>query len=82
MRAIDFGPTTWRTSSYSSDQANCVQVGWRTSSYSSDTSNCVEVRPGTLVGVRDSKNPDGGLLAFPAAAWTTACREHFTRDDA
>lgn len=35
---------TWRKSSYSTDQANCVEVaGWHTSSYSTNQANCVEV---------------------------------------
>jgi uncharacterized protein DUF397 len=36
----------WRKSSYSSDQANCVEVahaGWQKSSHSTDNANCVEV---------------------------------------
>jgi hypothetical protein len=55
MRAIDFGPVTWRKSSYSTDQANCV-----------------EVRLGQVVGVRDSKDPESGVLAFSAGAWQAA----------
>jgi hypothetical protein len=64
----------WRKSSYSSDQANCVEVaalGWRTSSYSSSQANCVEVAlRGPAVGVRDSKDPDGPVLAVPAGRWS------------
>ncbi|MFP3991741.1 DUF397 domain-containing protein [Streptomyces sp. E11-3] len=45
---------------------------WRKSSHSNgDGGNCVEVRddlPG-LVPVRDSKNPHGPALVFPASAW-------------
>jgi uncharacterized protein DUF397 len=44
---------------------------WRKSSYSVGQGNCVEVAgnvPGT-VAVRDSKDPAGPHLAFPAAAW-------------
>lgn len=44
---------------------------WRTSSYSSSGSNqCVEVgvAPGA-VGVRDSKNREGGRLAVSRTAW-------------
>ncbi|GAA1124789.1 MULTISPECIES: DUF397 domain-containing protein [Streptomyces violaceusniger group] len=45
---------------------------WRKSSYSNgDGGDCVEVAdnlPG-LVPVRDSKNPDGPALVFPAGSW-------------
>lgn len=64
----------WRKSSYSSDQANCVEVaalGWRTSSYSSSASNCVEVAlGGPAIGLRDSKDPHGPVLAVPAGCWS------------
>ncbi|WP_223242405.1 DUF397 domain-containing protein [Streptomyces sp. CBMA123] len=42
------------------------------SSYSgNDGGNCIEVAPGFpgLVPVRDSKDPHGPALVFPAAAW-------------
>jgi hypothetical protein len=74
----------WRKSSYSSDQANCVEVaalGWRTSSYSSSEANCVEVAlDGPAVGVRDSKNSDGPVLAVPATHWATFLRGLATGD--
>jgi hypothetical protein len=43
---------------------------WRKSSYSSDSGNCVEIafRP-DQVGVRDSKDPDGPVLAYTTKAW-------------
>lgn len=47
-------------------------MSWRKSSYSSNGGgNCVEVarqRPGT-VAVRDSKDPDGPVLAVAPATW-------------
>ncbi|MBD3011273.1 DUF397 domain-containing protein [Streptomyces sp. 5-10] len=47
-------------------------AAWRKSSYSNNNGgNCVEVAdnlPG-LVPVRDSKNPDGPALVFPAGSW-------------
>ncbi|MGM1059751.1 DUF397 domain-containing protein [Saccharothrix sp. Mg75] len=45
---------------------------WRKSSYSGPNGgNCVEVaHTGTSTGVRDSKNPGGGVLVFGTGAWT------------
>ncbi|MGK5496943.1 DUF397 domain-containing protein [Streptomyces sp. URMC 125] len=45
---------------------------WRKSSYSGgDGGNCVEVAAGPgAVRVRDSKDREGGALAFPPAAWS------------
>lgn len=47
------------------------QDRWRTSSYSSENGSCVAVDFPTAgpVAVRDSKNPSGPQLAFPANAW-------------
>jgi hypothetical protein len=47
-------------------------ITWRTSSYSGDNGgNCVEVGTAAhTVAVRDSKNPDGPVLAFATGAWT------------
>lgn len=61
----------WRKSSYSNGSNSCVEVGaWRKSSYSNGSNACVEA---TLldptVAVRDSKNPTGPVLEFPAAGW-------------
>jgi hypothetical protein len=46
-------------------------VAWRTSSHSgSNGGTCVEVgTAGLAVRVRDSKYPDGPLLAFAADTW-------------
>jgi hypothetical protein len=44
---------------------------WRKSSYSgANGGQCVEVGNDTrLIAVRDSKDPDGSVLAFAAATW-------------
>ena len=46
-------------------------VHWRKSSRSGgESGQCVEVAKASgLVGVRDSKNPDGPVLRFSPAAW-------------
>ncbi|MFF7991554.1 DUF397 domain-containing protein [Kitasatospora xanthocidica] len=47
-------------------------LAWRKSSYSGDDGgDCIEVAPGFpgLVPVRDSKDPHGPVLLFPASAW-------------
>jgi len=48
------------------------EAQWRTSSFSGDNGNCVQLAalPDGSVGVRDSKDPDGGLLAFTRAEIT------------
>jgi hypothetical protein len=70
--------TRWRTSTRSNNNGDCVEVaGWRKSSRSNTNGNCVEVGTGAgdgpgevVVGVRDSKNRDGGVLTVSAPAWT------------
>lgn len=52
---------------------------WRTSSYSGQGQDCVEVNLGKEVGVRDSKDPDGGQLAASSSAWR-ALLANITRD--
>lgn len=68
--------TTWRKSSYSGAQTECVEVGnaWRKSGYSGASGECVEVGNADLnanrvVVVRDTKDRDGAALAFGAGAW-------------
>ncbi|GAA2270836.1 DUF397 domain-containing protein [Kitasatospora cystarginea] len=45
---------------------------WRRSSFSGAQSNCIEVADGIsgVVPVRDSKDPHGPALLFPADAWS------------
>ncbi|GHJ45908.1 DUF397 domain-containing protein [Catellatospora sp. TT07R-123] len=47
-------------------------TNWRKSTRSGGGDNCVEVatsEDGSHVGVRDSKDPNGGILAFPSVVW-------------
>ena len=66
--------TTWRKSSYSGSQANCVEVAalpWRKSSYSGGQANCVELgsAPGHVL-IRDTKtNGTGPVLRVTLTAW-------------
>ncbi|MER5639639.1 DUF397 domain-containing protein [Kitasatospora sp. NPDC002227] len=55
MQNLDLGAANWRRSSFSD----------------SNVGDCVEVAAGFpgLVPVRDSKDPEGPVLLFPAAAW-------------
>ncbi|WP_037669829.1 DUF397 domain-containing protein [Streptomyces griseus] len=45
---------------------------WTKSSYSVGNGECVEVKSPTVsaLAVRDSKDPQGPVLAFPADAWS------------
>ena len=54
MTAADVDAITWRKSSHSGSNGDCVEVGW------ADTED---------VAVRDSKHPGGPTLAFPAGPW-------------
>lgn len=56
---------TFATTAYSSD------VAWRRSRFSGPNNECVEVADGVIdvVPVRDSKDPCGPALIFPASAW-------------
>ncbi|OLZ70982.1 DUF397 domain-containing protein [Streptomyces sp. IMTB 2501] len=54
-KGIDLGSVTWRKSSYSNQEGgDCLEVA--------------NTFP-ALIPVRDSKNPDGPVLLFPAPAW-------------
>ena len=52
--------------------ANLAEFRWRKSSRSSTWSNCVEVAfADQAVMTRDSKHPEGAVLAFSAGDWTS-----------
>ncbi|MFE2375818.1 DUF397 domain-containing protein [Streptomyces sp. NPDC059398] len=57
MRSIELSAAAWRRSSYSNQ----------------DGGECVEVADGcdAVVPVRDSKNPNGPVLAFAADRWSS-----------
>jgi hypothetical protein len=61
----------WRKSAASAANGACAEVGaWRKSSASMSNGQCAEVgQGGAVVGVRDSRDPDGAVLAFPAQTW-------------
>ncbi|RKT51938.1 DUF397 domain-containing protein [Saccharothrix australiensis] len=60
VSTVDFSGAAWRKSSRSNGASNA---------------NCVEVAVvGSAVGVRDSKSPGAGVLAFPAARWASFVR--------
>ncbi|GIG91724.1 DUF397 domain-containing protein [Plantactinospora endophytica] len=56
MYEINMADATWRTSSRSGGNGNCVEVADNL---------------GAVVAVRDSKDRSGAVLAFRHAAWAT-----------
>ncbi|GAA4860193.1 DUF397 domain-containing protein [Saccharopolyspora cebuensis] len=64
----ELAQVTWRASSYSGPEGNCVEVG---------------AAPG-VVGVRDSKDRDGAVLVFDRQRWSrflAALRDGDARSD-
>lgn len=68
---------SWRKSSRSTGQSECVEVGnWRKSTRSGSQAECVEVGTAQqIVAVRDTKDIDGPTLQFPATSWVTFVRQ-------
>lgn len=74
---------TWAKSSHSQGNGNCLEAKFQKSSYSNSSSgNCLEARfhkssysngcacePDDTIIVRDSKNPEGGVLEFSPDSW-------------
>jgi hypothetical protein len=52
---------------------NPSKLAWHTSSRSGGSGTCVEVASieGVLAMVRDSKDPAGPVLSFPASSWVS-----------
>lgn len=85
MRA-DLRNATWRKSTYSNGQADCLEIAddipirdWRKSTYSDTVAECIEVAdniPGgrAAIAIRDSKRPSGPALLLPHAAWADFIR--------
>jgi len=49
--------------------------GWRKSTYSGSGNNCVEVHTSHhRIAVRDSKNPNAGVLTFTPGQWRAFTR--------
>jgi Domain of unknown function (DUF397) len=72
MNAEEFSNAVWRKSSRSNGGGNCIELAWRKSSQSNGGGECVELaRTPQFGAVRDSKNPGGPMLVFPAASLTT-----------
>ncbi|BCK71411.1 toxin [Streptomyces libani subsp. rufus] len=78
---LDLAVAEWVRSSYSdASGGNCVEFSrtfsWVKSSYSDgDGGQCLEfsrvlTEPHGLVPVRDSKDPEGPALIFPAGGWS------------
>ncbi|MFD8755039.1 DUF397 domain-containing protein [Kitasatospora sp. NPDC059577] len=55
------------------DRVDLDGASWGKSSYSNNGGSCVEVAPGFpgVMPVRDSKDPSGPTLLFPAEAWAS-----------
>lgn len=65
-------PTLPRKPACSEDRGGNVALPWRKSRHSSwGSSNCAEVAQleGRIIGVRDSKNPEGHVLRFTEEEW-------------
>jgi len=65
------------------DEAGLRSLNWRKAQRSQGNGDCVEVAAANEeILVRDSKNPDGFVLGYPAGAWRSflANAKHGTYD--
>ncbi|MFI7103745.1 DUF397 domain-containing protein [Streptomyces sp. NPDC050161] len=80
--SLDLTTAEWVKSSYSdANGGDCIEFSrtftWVKSSYSEGNGGeCIEFSPALtkahgVVPVRDSKNPTGPALTFPASGWTS-----------
>ncbi|MET7992908.1 DUF397 domain-containing protein [Amycolatopsis sp. NPDC005232] len=71
MIAPSFTQATWRKSSYTTNESNCVEfAAWHKSCHSTDQSNCIEVAASSVeIGIRDTKDRAGGHLTVSPGAW-------------
>ena len=78
MMSSEPDQSVWRKSSFSGGNGNRVEISWRTSSFSGTNGDCVEVgwQAADTVAVRDSKQTESPILAFPAADWHRFLAEH------
>ncbi|KKJ98508.1 DUF397 domain-containing protein [Micromonospora sp. HK10] len=58
------------------DEVDKARVTWRKSTRSNGSGDCVEVADDLAgkIGVRDSKDPEGTVLAFEPEAWSRFVR--------
>lgn len=75
MVNVDLAGALWRKSTYTQSNGACVEVAfpdadWRTSTRSQSNGACVEVvLTPSIAGIRDSKQPDGGVVLAGFPAW-------------
>lgn len=75
MVNVDLAGVVWRKSSYTQSNGECVEIAfpdadWRKSTRSQGDGACVQValKP-SCAGIRDSKQPDGGVVLTGFSAW-------------
>jgi hypothetical protein len=75
MVNVGLAGALWRKSTHSQSNGACVEIAfpdtaWRKSSRSQSNGECVEVAlTPSIAGIRDSKQPDGGVVLAGFSAW-------------